>query len=83
MKMDIADFVAQCLNYQRVKIEHQKPEGLLQPLPILVWKWEHLTMDFVVGMLKTSKQYDSVWVIADRLTKVAHFLAIKITFTSE
>jgi len=40
-------------------------------------------MDFVMWMPKTTKQHDSVWVIVDRLTKVAHLLAIKTTFTSE
>ena len=83
MKKDIAGFVAQCLTCQRTKIEHQKPGGLLQPLPIPVWKWEHITMDFMIGMPKTIKQHDSIWVIVDRLTKAAHFLAIKVTFTSE
>jgi len=43
MKRDITDFVARCLTYQKVKAEHQKPKGLLQPLPILVWKWDHIT----------------------------------------
>jgi len=38
MKRDIADYVARCLTCQRVKTEHQKPGGLLQPLPIPVWK---------------------------------------------
>jgi len=66
-----------------MKTKHQKPGGLLQPLPIPVWKWEHITMDFMIGMPKTIKQDDSIWVIVDRLTKAAHFLAIKATFTSE
>jgi len=83
MKRDIADYVARCLTCQRVKTEHQKPGCLLQPLPLLVWKWEHITMDFMIGMPKVIKQHDSVWVIIDRLTKAAHFLAIKATFTSE
>jgi len=50
MKRDIAEYVPRYLTYQQVKAKHQKPGGLLQPLPILVWKWEHTTMDFVVGM---------------------------------
>ena len=83
MKRDIAEYVARCLTCQRVKTEHQKPGGLLQPLPIPEWKWEHITMDFMIGMPKTIKQHDSVWVIVDRLTKAAHFLPIKATFTSE
>ena len=46
MKKEIADFVSKCLHYQQVKAEHQRPAGLLQPLPIPEWKWEHITMDF-------------------------------------
>jgi len=38
-----------CLTCQRVKAEHQKPGGLLQSLPIPVWKWEHITMDFMLA----------------------------------
>ena len=45
MKREIAQFVAQCLVCQQVKAKHQRPAGLLQPLDITVWKWEHITMD--------------------------------------
>jgi len=83
MKRDIIEYVARCLTCQRVKTEHQKPGGLLHPLPIPEWKWEHITMDFMTGMPKIIRQHDRVWVIVDRLTKVAHFLPIKATFTSE
>ncbi|XP_075475662.1 uncharacterized protein LOC142508903 [Primulina tabacum] len=64
-----------------VKIEHQRPAGTLQSLPIPQWKWEHITMDFVTGLPRTPKGYNSIWVIVDRLTKSAHFLPIKTTFT--
>jgi len=57
---DVADYVTQCLTCQKVKIEHQKLGGLLQHLPILVWKWEHITMDFIVGMPRTTKQHDAI-----------------------
>lgn len=53
----------------------------MQPLFILEWKWEHITMDFVVGFPKTRKGNDSIWVIVDRLTKSVHFLSIKISCT--
>ena len=53
MKSDIAQFVAHCDTCQRIKAEHQKPAGLLQPLPIPVWKWDEIEMDFVVGLPKT------------------------------
>ena len=52
MKKHIATFVSQCLTFQQVKVEHQRSSGLLQPLQIPQWKWEHITMDFVVGLLR-------------------------------
>src|SRR5262249_16392231 len=58
IKKDVAKFVAACLTCQQVKIEHQKPSGLLQRLPLLKWKWERVTMDFVVGLPRTPKGYD-------------------------
>jgi hypothetical protein len=83
MKADIARFVAHCDTCQRIKDEHQKPTGLLQPLPILVWKWDEIGMDFVVGLPRTQKGHDSIWVIVDRLTKVAHFLPVRTTYGGE
>jgi hypothetical protein len=65
MKADIARFVAHCDTCQRIKAEHQKPARLLQPLPIPVWKWDEISMDFVVGLPKTQKGHDSIWVIVD------------------
>jgi hypothetical protein len=83
MKADIARFVAHCDTCQRIKAEHQKPAGLLQPLPIPVWKWDEIGIDFVVGLPKTQKGHDSIWVIVDRLTKVAHFLPVRTTYGGE
>jgi hypothetical protein len=80
MKKEIAQYVAQCDTCQRMKAEHQKPAGLLQPLPVPEWKWEEIGMDFVTGLPQTQKGNDSIWVIIDRLTKVAHFIPVKTTF---
>ena len=74
MKKDVADFVARCLICQQIKVEHQKPAGLLKSLPIPTWKWEHITMYFIMGLPRTRRGYNAVWVIIDRLTKSAHFL---------
>ncbi|XP_075521428.1 uncharacterized protein LOC142554646 [Primulina tabacum] len=63
-----------------VKIEHQIPAVTLQSLPIPQRKWEHITMDFVTGLPRTPKGYNSIWVIVDRLTKLAHFLPVKTTY---
>lgn len=81
MKRDVAEYVALCDTCQRVKGEHQRPAGLLQPLKIPEWKWEEISMDFIVGLPRTQSGYDSIWVIVDRLTKVAHFIPVKETYT--
>jgi transposase InsO family protein len=43
------------------------------------WKWEEISMDFVVGLPRTQSRYESIWLIVDRLTKVAHFIPLKTT----
>ncbi|XP_020249308.1 uncharacterized protein LOC109826699 [Asparagus officinalis] len=69
MKRDVAHSVTKCLVYHQVKEEHQRIVGLLQPLPIPEWKWQHITIDFVIGLPWSTRQNDVVWVIVDRLTK--------------
>jgi hypothetical protein len=81
MKREVVEYVELCDTCQRVKAEHQRPVGLLQLLKVLEWKWEDIGMDFIVGLPRTQKWYDSIWVIVDRLTKVAHFIPIKTTYT--
>ncbi|GKD52097.1 putative reverse transcriptase domain-containing protein [Tanacetum coccineum] len=83
MKADIATYVSKCLTCVKVKAEHQKPFGLLQQPEIPVWKWERITMDFVSGLPRTPSGYDTMWVIVDRLTKLAHFLLMKKTDSME
>jgi hypothetical protein len=77
MKIEIACYVAQCDTCQKVKVVHLKLAGELQPLPIPAWKWEDISMDFIVGLPNTSRGFDSIWVIVDRLTKSAHFLPVQ------
>ena len=79
MKAHIATYVGKCLTCARVKTEYQKPSGLLQPPKIPQWKWEEISMDFVTGLPRSQRGNDTIWVIVDRLTKSAHFLAIKET----
>ena len=61
MKKDIAEYVAVCDVCRRVKAEHQKPAGLLQPMPIPEWKWDKLGMNFITGLPMTRSGYDSIW----------------------
>ncbi|KAK5831046.1 hypothetical protein PVK06_014841 [Gossypium arboreum] len=81
MKREISEFIAKCLICQQVKAEHQVPTGLLQPIMIPEWKWEHISMDFVSGLPVTPRKKDSIWVIVDRLTKSAHFIPVRTDFS--
>ena len=83
IKKEIAEWVSRCDTCQRVKAEHQRPSGLLQPLEIVEWKWEHIAMDFMVGLPRTKANHDAIWIIIDRLTKSAHFLPINEKFSLE
>nr|GFB05255.1 putative reverse transcriptase domain-containing protein [Tanacetum cinerariifolium] len=83
MKVDIATYISQCLTCAKVKAKHLKPSGLLQQPEIPEWKWEKVTMDFVIGLPWTLSGYVSIWVIMDRLTKSAHFLPKKKTDSIE
>ena len=83
MKKDIAEYVAKCPNCQQVKVGHLKLGGLTQRIKVATWKWEAINMDFVVGLPRTRRQHDSIWVIVDRLTKSAHFIPVKSTYRAE
>ncbi|GKA08058.1 putative reverse transcriptase domain-containing protein, partial [Tanacetum coccineum] len=77
IKADIATCVSKCLTCARVKAEHQRPSGLLVQSKIPKWKWNNITMDFVIKLPKSSQGHDTIWVIVDRLTKSAIFIPIR------
>ncbi|GKB08095.1 reverse transcriptase domain-containing protein [Tanacetum coccineum] len=77
MKADIAHYVKQSLTCAKSKAEHQRPSGLLVQPKIPEWKWDNITMDFVMKLPKTSQGYDTIWVIVDRLTKSAIFTPMR------
>ena len=80
---DIARYVAKCPKCQQVKAEHLKPFGMTQIIEVPTWKWKATYMDFVVGLPRTRRKHDSIWVIVDRLTKSAHFILAKTTYRDE
>ncbi|KAL0534776.1 hypothetical protein IC582_029069 [Cucumis melo] len=82
MKREVAEFVSRCLVCQQVKAPRQKPAGLLQPLSIPEWKWENVSMDFIIGLPRTLRGFTVIWVVVDRLTKSAHFVPGKSTYTA-
>jgi hypothetical protein len=79
MKREIAKYVSECDTCRRVKVDHLRPVGNLQPLSIPEWKWENICMDFIVGLPHTSRRYNSIWVIVDHMTKSVHFIPIATT----
>ena len=82
MKKDALEFTKQCLICQKTKAERIKLPGLLHPLDIPSMKWECISMDFVTGLPAVSGGYDSIFVVIDKLTKVAHLLPVKKTFSA-
>ncbi|XP_070015152.1 uncharacterized protein [Nicotiana sylvestris] len=83
MKKDIIAYVAQLLNYQQVKYEHQRPGGLFQKIKIPKWKWERIAMDLICRLPLTQRKFNAVWVIVYRLTKSAHFIPVAVFYFSE
>ena len=57
-----------------MKEKHWYPTSLLHPNEVLEWKWQVISMDFVQGLPMTQKRHNTILVVVDRLTKVAHFI---------
>ena len=82
MKKDTLEYVKKCLVCQKVKAEQIRLPGKLHPLAIREMKWECISMDFVTGLPKVSGGFDSIFVVVDKLTKVAHFIPIRTSATT-
>lgn len=74
MYNDVHDYVTKCQKCQVNKHERLKVGGLLHPLDIPQAKWESILMDFITRLPKMNRGHDSVWVVVDRLTKMACFI---------
>jgi hypothetical protein len=79
MKREIAQYVSECDTCQRIKANLLNSASTLQSHSIPSWKWDDISMNFIVGLPNTSRHHDSIWVIVDRLTKMAHFLPVHTT----
>jgi hypothetical protein len=64
-----------------MKASHLKSVGVLQPLSIPMWKWDDISLDFVVGLPLTARKKDSIRIIVDRLTKTTHFIEVHTTYS--
>jgi hypothetical protein len=80
IKREIVKYVSECDTCRRIKANHLRSSGNLQPLSIHECKWENICIDFIVGLPRTSHGYNSIWVIVDRLTKSVHFIPISTTY---
>jgi hypothetical protein len=80
MKREAAHYISECDTCRKVKADYMKPGGLLQPLSIPEWKWDDISMDFIVGLPLTACKFDSIWVIVDRLSKSAHFIHVHTNY---
>ncbi|WMV24987.1 hypothetical protein MTR67_018372 [Solanum verrucosum] len=70
-------------NCQQVKVEHKNLGGLAQDIIIPTCTLEDLNMHLITGLPRTRQQFDSIWIVVDRKKKLAHFLPIKTSFSSE
>ncbi|GJP75356.1 hypothetical protein CLOP_g5812 [Closterium sp. NIES-67] len=79
----VQQYVTSCATCQRMKYSRLRPAGLLQPLKPPSRPWQQVTIDFVTGLPAGSSGNDAILVVVDRLTKMAHFAACKMTITAE
>jgi hypothetical protein len=73
MRRDVARLVARCTTCQKAK-SWLNPHGLYLHLPVPSAPWEDISMDFVLGLPRTRKGRDSVFVVVDRFSKMSHFI---------
>jgi hypothetical protein len=79
-KHETTCYVSECDTCRKVKADYMKHGGLLQPLSILEWKWDDISMDFILGLPMMACKFDSIWVIVDRLSKSAHFILVNTEY---
>jgi hypothetical protein len=80
MKREAARYVSECDTSQKVKAAYMKPGGLLQLLSIPKWKWDDISIDFIVGLPLMDHKFNLIWVIVYRLSKSAHLIPVHTNY---
>jgi hypothetical protein len=80
MKREVARYISKCDTCRKVKADYMKPGGLLQPHSIPEWKWDDISMYFIMGLPMIDRKYDPIWVIVDRLSKSNHFIPVNTNY---
>jgi hypothetical protein len=83
MKREKANYVSECDTCRKIKADYMKPRVLLHLLSIPEWKWDYISMDFIMGLPLTAHMFDLIWVIMDRLSKFAHFIPVNTKYRVE
>ena len=65
---------ARCVTCRQAK-SRVLPHGLYTPLPVPSAPWVDISMDFVLGLPRSRKGRDSIFVVVDRFSKMTHFIS--------
>jgi len=83
LQKDVHDFVESCPNCQANKPSARKPSGIAKSMPTPQQPWERFSMDWMTDFKVTKNGFDSILVVVDYLTKLAHFIPTHKSQTSE
>jgi hypothetical protein len=83
MKRETTCYVSECDSCRKVKADYMKPGGLLQLLSIPEWKWDDISVHFIVGLPMMARMFDSIWAIVDQLSKSTHFIPVNTKYQVE
>jgi hypothetical protein len=74
MRRDVERYVWRCMTCNKAKSHRLNSHGLYMPLPIPSVHWEDISMDFVLGLPRTKRGRDNIFVVVDYFSKIAHFI---------